>query len=151
MGLMYLFSGDACNLSPRYSNMDYIFGSAISSLDLLLVIISYDVACQWFTNLQSRIDSYWPEEIKPKEQLEIRPLIPKLHEPAHERLGHEQYSFNYAAGVGKTDGECPERIWSAHNALGNSTKNQGPGSRHDVLDDHFGFWNWEKYIKMGEC
>ena len=133
----------------RYANMDYIFGSAISALDLLFVIISYDVACQWFTNLRSRINSDWPDEIKPKQGLHIRPLIPKLHEPAHERAGHEQYSFNYGVGVGNTDGECPERIWSGHNALGNSTKTQGLGSRQDVLDDHFGFWNWEKYKSMG--
>ncbi|KDR67155.1 hypothetical protein GALMADRAFT_80104 [Galerina marginata CBS 339.88] len=26
----------------------------------------------------------------------------------------------------------------------------GPGSRHDLLDDHFGFWNYEKYIGMGK-
>jgi len=138
------------NVLDRYSNMDYIFGSTILALNLLFVIISYDVACQWFTNLQSHIDSDWPDEIKPKSQLHIRPLIPKLHEPAHERAGHEQFSFNYGVGVGNTDGECPERIWSGHNALGNSTKTQGPGSRHDVLDDHFGFWNWEKYKSMGK-
>jgi len=101
-------------------------------------------------NLHSHINKFWPEEIKPKEQLELRPLIPKLHEPAHTRDGHEQYSFNYAAGVGKMDGECPERIWSGHNALGNSTKTQGLGSRYDVLNNHFGFWNWEKYKKMGK-
>ena len=28
-------------------------------------------------------------------------------------------------------------------------KTQGPGSHHDVLDDHFGFWNWQKYIGLG--
>jgi hypothetical protein len=33
--------------------------------------------------------------------------------------------------------------------LGNATKTQGPGSRHDVLDNHFGFWNWLKYNTMG--
>ena len=38
----------------------------------------------------------------------------------------------------------------AHNALGNSTKTQGPGSRQDVLDDHFRFWNWLKYIGLGK-
>ena len=133
----------------RYCNMDYIFGSTISTLDLLFVIISYDVACQWFMNLLSRIKFDWPDEIKPKAQLHIQPLIPKLHKPAHERTNHEQFSFNYGVGVGNTDGECPERIWSGHNALGNSTKTQGPGSRHDMLDDHFGFWNWEKYKSMG--
>jgi len=45
--------------------------------------------------------------------------------------------------------ETPERVWAGHNALGNSTKTQGPGGRHDVLDDHFGFWNWLKYVRMG--
>ena len=34
--------------------------------------------------------------------------------------------------------------------LGNSTKTQGPGSRQDVLDDHFGFWNWQKYVGLGK-
>ena len=46
--------------------------------------------------------------------------------------------------------EAPERIWAGHNGLGNSTKTQGPGGRHDILDDHFGFWNWQKYVGMGK-
>ncbi|KDR84217.1 hypothetical protein GALMADRAFT_54716 [Galerina marginata CBS 339.88] len=79
----------------------------------------------------------------------LRPAIPKLHEPMHQTKGHHMYSFNYIPGVGLTDGECPERVWGPHNALGNSTKTQGPGSRQDVLDDHFAFWNWLKYINMG--
>lgn len=28
-------------------------------------------------------------------------------------------------------------------------KTQEPGSQQDVLDDHFGFWNWLKYIGLG--
>jgi len=44
--------------------------------------------------------------------------------------------------------ETPERVWAGHNGLGNSTKMQGPGGRHDVLDDHFSFWNWLKYIRL---
>ncbi|KAF8201853.1 hypothetical protein BJ912DRAFT_1054145 [Pholiota molesta] len=67
----------------------------------------------------------------------------------HNDKNHEQYSFNHVVGVGNTDGECPERAWAGHNGLGNATKTQGPGSRHDVLDDHFGFWNWRKYCNMG--
>ncbi|RDB23287.1 hypothetical protein Hypma_009705 [Hypsizygus marmoreus] len=108
----------------RYANMDYIFASALRDVVLPLVLISYDIACQW-------------------------PGIPKLHEPAHQQEGHEVYSFHNIPGVGLTDGECPERIWAGHNMLGNSTKTQGPGSRQDVLDDHFGFWNWQKYNTMG--
>jgi hypothetical protein len=46
--------------------------------------------------------------------------------------------------------EMPECVWAGHNRLGNSTKTQGPGVHHDVLDDHFGFWNWLKYIGIGK-
>lgn len=132
----------------RYSNMDYIFASAVKALQLLILAISYDIACQWFVNLFLRMNT-WPVELRPRPGLHIRPLIPKFHEPAHKDKDHEQYSFNYAEGVGLTDGECPERVWSGHNSLGSSTKTTGPGTRHDILDDNFGFWNWSKYIRMG--
>ena len=78
------------------------------------------------------------------------PAIPKLHEPMHGRKNHQVYSLNYIPGVGKSDMETPECVWVGHNGLGNSTKTQGPGSRHDMLDDHFSFWNWLKYIGLGK-
>ncbi|PPQ76365.1 hypothetical protein CVT24_008805 [Panaeolus cyanescens] len=115
----------------RYSNMDYIFASATKELlSLSIILISYDIACQWFKNLYSP--------------------IPKLHEPMHNQTeNHQQYSLNFIPGAGFSDLETPERVWSGHNALGNSTKTQGPGSRLDNLDDHFNWWNWLKYISMG--
>ncbi|KAF9470579.1 hypothetical protein BDN70DRAFT_777251, partial [Pholiota conissans] len=91
----------------------------------------------------------WPQEIRISPQINMVPLILKFHEPAHNDKNHEQYSFNLAIGMGNSDGEVPERAWAGHNGLGNATKTQGPGSRHDVLDDHFGFWNWKKYHNMG--
>jgi hypothetical protein len=130
--------------------MDYIFGSTIKDSELLEIDISYDVSCQWFINVLQHIISQWSEQIKLNPWLVLRPLIPKLHEPGHQKAGHEEFSFNFAPGVGLMDGECPECIWVEHNALRNATKTQGPGSRHDVLDDHFGFWNWLKYSSMGK-
>jgi hypothetical protein len=59
-------------------------------------------------------------------------------------------SLNFIPGVGKSDMEMPEHVWVAHNGLGNSIKTQGPGGRQDVLDNHFGFWNWLKYVGMGK-
>ncbi|KAF9470561.1 hypothetical protein BDN70DRAFT_902008 [Pholiota conissans] len=132
----------------RYANMDYIFASAVQSAQVSSIIISYDIACQWFKHLHERINSL-PAALHLDPKIKTRPLIPKFHEPAHEEKNHEQFSFNFATGVGKTDGEVPERVWAGHNGLGGSTKTQAPGSRHDVLDDHFGFWNWQKYCGMG--
>jgi len=137
--------------------MDYMFASAVAAavapLPLLpLLLISYDIACQWFTNLFKRMDERWPEELQAKLPTTTRiiPAIPKLHEPAHKAANHKVYSLNYIPGVGESDCKCPEHIWGPHNALGNSTKTMGPGSRQDTLDDHFSFWNWEKYVGMGK-
>ena len=135
--------------------MDYTFTSAVKaalapSPLVPLLLISYDIACQWFINLFKRMDERWPEELKLPLTTHIIPAIPKLHEPMHEAANHEIYSLKYIPGVGESDCECPERIWSPHNALSNSTKTMGPGSRQDVLDDHFSFWNWEKYVGIGK-
>ncbi|PPQ76859.1 hypothetical protein CVT26_001497 [Gymnopilus dilepis] len=132
----------------RYSNMDYIFGSVLQSILVAIVLISYDIMCQWFVNLFSRMRD-WPPEIKPNHSLNFIPAIPKLHYAMHEAADHEVFSLNLIPGAGLSDCKCPERVWAPHNPLGNSTKTQAPGSRHDVLDDHFGFWNWMKYVGMG--
>ncbi|KAF8868211.1 hypothetical protein CPB84DRAFT_1697097, partial [Gymnopilus junonius] len=129
--------------------MDYIFGSVLQYILVVAVLISYDVACQWFTNLFDCINKHWPDSIKPRPNTTLVPAIPKLHEPMHEQKDHEVYSLNLIKGVGLSDCECPERVWAPHNVLSNSMKTQGPGSRQDVLDDHFGFWNWLKYIGLG--
>lgn len=134
----------------RYANMDYIFGNAIrDGSPQIPVVISYDIACQWFTNLGKRMKENWPEHLQPTTSLSIRPQIPAFHEPGHGQAGHQEYSFKLTFGMGLTDGEGCERIWAANNALGNATKTQGPGSRQDVIDDHLGFWNWLKYSGMG--
>jgi hypothetical protein len=128
--------------------MDYVFASAIRQTMLLFILISYDIACQWFINLFERME-HWPPELHLSASTTFVPAIPKLHEPMHSAANHQMYSLNYIHGVGLSDLECPERFWSGHNAIGNSTKTQGPGSRHDVLDDQFSFWNWQKYTTMG--
>ena len=53
-------------------------------------------------------------------------------------------------GVGRTDGEGIERNWSEINRVANSTKEMGPGARHDTLDDHFGHHNFRKLVGLGK-
>lgn len=48
------------------------------------------------------------------------------------------------------DGEAPERGWSSANDLAYSTREMGPGSRRDTLDDCFGDTNWTKAVRMCE-
>ncbi|THU91203.1 hypothetical protein K435DRAFT_801462 [Dendrothele bispora CBS 962.96] len=71
-------------------------------------------------------------------------VIPKFHLSAHQEGCHLDFNLNYTPRVGTTDGEGVERGWAVTNTLASSTKVMGPGSRHDVLDDHFGSSNWIK-------
>lgn len=130
--------------------MDYTFALALREfVDVDDILISYDIACQWFANLESCISKFWPQELKPPVTFTAKPAIPKFHLPSHED-DHEEYSFNIIPGVGSTDGEGPERIWSFHNPLAASTKPMAPATRLLVLDDNFGFWNWMKYTGHGK-
>lgn len=77
-------------------------------------------------------------------------LVPKFHLPAHIESYNLMFSFNLTPGIGRTDGEAPERGWANINPVAQSTKEMGPGTRHDTLNDHFGNWNWKKVIGMGK-
>ncbi|TFK60998.1 hypothetical protein BDN72DRAFT_778739, partial [Pluteus cervinus] len=137
----------------RYANMDYLFLLSLSQeefQELLDVILSYDIACQWSLNLVARIRNYSKSiQIDEAKIKSITYLVPKFHLPAHIDRCQTQYSFNLHKLVGRTDGEAPERGWSHINPIALSTCEMGPGSRRDTLDDHFGDWNYKKTYKMG--
>ncbi|KAK7464176.1 hypothetical protein VKT23_006342 [Stygiomarasmius scandens] len=137
----------------RYASMDFAFAYSLKTfLVIFYLLLSYDIACQWFINLFSRMSEVWAEDMKPTQSLSLENVVPavgKFHEPAHLQKDHEQYSFNLIVGVGHSNGEGPERLWASHNALSYSTKPMAPGTRQDVLDDHFAAWNWGKLTNMG--
>jgi hypothetical protein len=111
-------------------------------------LVSYDIACQWFAKLQTR-QSEWPAHLQVLDGINLTPMIPAFHFPAHHSKGHDEFNPRLVVGNGTSDNEAPERIWGPHNALGNSTKTMGPETRHMVLDDAIGYWNWWKYIDHG--
>ncbi|KAG2354985.1 hypothetical protein BDR07DRAFT_1381828 [Suillus spraguei] len=76
-------------------------------------------------------------------------FVPKFHLPVHITKCQTSLSFNWSHWVGRTDGEAPEHGWSNINPVASSTKEMGPGSRWDTLDDHLGDWNWKKVVNLG--
>ncbi|KAJ3503439.1 hypothetical protein NLJ89_g8431 [Agrocybe chaxingu] len=111
----------------RYANMDYVFGSAIQRTSLLLILVSYDIACQWFINLFKRMFDHWPEDLRVPERTKLVPAIPKLHEPMHGAANHQMYSLNYSPGVGASDLEAKDQdhattfsISTSHTGIGSS-------------------------------
>jgi len=130
--------------------MDFLFLQSLHDTNLISIVVSYDVACQWSINLRERMNLY-PHQLQKTLDgiLNIIFLVPKFHLAAHIASCQIQYSFNLTRGVGRTDGEAPERGWSRFNNVATQTKEMGPGSRRDTLDDHFGDWNWKKTTGLG--
>ena len=130
--------------------MDYFFYSSLKNTSTKSIVASYDIACQWsrnfYTRMQAAFPASWPINCS---AVDLRFLVPKFHLPAHTEKCHRDFSFNYATHVGRTDGEAPERGWANINGLAYSTREMGPGSRQDTIEDHLGDWNWKKTIAMG--
>lgn len=127
--------------------MDYLFFSSLSTAGWITLVMSYDIVCQWSVNLWERMkDAIYRFDPETKN---ITFLVPKFHLPAHVSACQTAYSFNLTRNVGRTDGEAPERGWSDINPISSQTKQMGPASRRETIDDHFGDWNHQKVIGLG--
>ena len=118
--------------------MDYLFFSSLANTTFDRLVMSYDIACQWSVHLWERIAAY-PQHIQIGKVIIF--LVPKFHLPAHIAACQTAFSFNLTRGVGRTDGEAPEREWANINPVAAQTKQMGPASRCETIDDHFGDWN----------
>ncbi|KAJ7149525.1 hypothetical protein C8R43DRAFT_1128520 [Mycena crocata] len=110
--------------------------------------VSYDITCQWRVNLLKRMADI-PEHLRLKSDVVIQYGLPVWHAAAHESSCQVQNSLTYLDGVGRTDGEGIERVWSGLNPLAWATKEMGAGARHDALEDRIDHHNWEKNINQG--
>ncbi|KAK7007313.1 CxC2 domain-containing protein [Favolaschia claudopus] len=135
----------------RYANMDWIFLASIFGIALLLLAISYDIACQWKLHLAERA-----KRIAEKSEigvdldsLEVQFALPVWHANAHETSCQTDNSLTYASGVGRTDGEGIERTWATLNPISYSTKEMGEGARHDAIESKVDHINFEKNIDQG--
>ena len=131
--------------------MDYfVLSTLCTQPNLTRLMLSYDIACQWHKNLSSRMSTYPPTLRINLNHLSCTFLVLKFHLPAHIESCQTAFSFNLTKGAAWTDGEAPERTWGNVDPLAPSTKEMGPGSRRDTLDDHYRDWNHKKIIHMGK-
>jgi len=130
--------------------MDYLFFSSMSQVEFVELVMSYDIVCQWHKHLWERMlafPDYFHIDLDGKT---VTFLVPKFHLPAHVAGCQTSFSFNLTRGVGRTDGEAPERGWANINPVAPQTKVKGPASRWETIDDHMGDWNHQKLIGLGE-
>ncbi|KAF7314844.1 hypothetical protein MKEN_00958900 [Mycena kentingensis (nom. inval.)] len=132
-----------------FANIDYIFASILRHISVLLrLMISYDIACQWWKSLQARLRTLPPLIRLSVVFSMVRFVIPKMHIKAHTLACQLLFSLYLALGSGQTDGEGIERLWAMCGAVAASTKLSGPGARADQLDDHWSYWNWMKVVGL---
>ncbi|KAF8210714.1 hypothetical protein K438DRAFT_97234, partial [Mycena galopus ATCC 62051] len=130
----------------RYCNMDFILFSALLNMIIFYLILSYDIACQYSKSFWSRMQSL-PETMHLLiEAARVWFKVPNFHLPPHVPACHSPYSFHYMWGAGRTHGETIEQNWEFTNGAAASTKMMGVGTRHDTLEDLFGFHNWRRLV-----
>ena len=108
--------------------MDWVFACGLVHFaGILQVIISYDIACQWFISLQKRMKE-WPKDRQVPGNVELKPLVPAFHFPAHKDEDHEEYDTQLCESLGIADLEAIERLWAAIGMLGLATRTMAPAS-----------------------
>ncbi|KAJ7315615.1 hypothetical protein DFH08DRAFT_820537 [Mycena albidolilacea] len=133
----------------KIRNMDYIFASFLRYHDpLLFKFVSYDIVCVWWIHLMERL-----KELPPLVRcFLILPMIcfviPKMHIKGHGPGCGTLFSLNLKPGSGQTDGEGIKRPWSNIGGIAASTRIMGPGACHDMIDDHWSYWNWQKLVSL---
>lgn len=141
-------------LGPSYCNMDFMVASALRDRDVDEVVISYDIACQWYKNLAKRIrglpDSIQDNIARLLDADGVDFFVPKMHLSAHKAECYTKFSSNLREGNGRNCGEEPERVWSKGDDSANSTKEMRLYHRQDTLNTVFNQRNWGKLVHIGE-
>ncbi|KAJ7784192.1 hypothetical protein B0H16DRAFT_1446451 [Mycena metata] len=135
----------------RYSNMDYIIASALLVFSLMLLTMLYDIACQWKKNFADR-NTKLPRTLRlPLDNFTLQCALPVWHAGSHNEECEKDNSLSFKVGVGKSDGEGVERVWSVLNPAANHTKDAGRGQRADTLEDKIDNHNFLKNIGQGDA
>lgn len=136
-------------ICSRYCNMDFIVMAALAGLGLLMLTISYDIACQWKVNLAERVKKLPRHMQLPMDDIKLQCALPVWHASSHNGDCKEANSLSFKEGVGKSDGEGVERTWAVLNPAAYATKDAGIGQRADALEDWLDNHNYLKNIGQG--
>ena len=125
--------------------MDYLLDSSLSHHATDNVSVSYDVSCSYSVNAPSRWSKYGFNTFTDRD---ITWSIPMFHLNAHREMCRSVFSPYLLLYSGRLNGEGVERRWAMANGYAPATKEMGPGSRRDYLDDVFGDQNWAKVTRL---
>ncbi|TFK59879.1 hypothetical protein BDN72DRAFT_780133, partial [Pluteus cervinus] len=131
----------------RQVNMDFSLTEAISHtnvLGLVRAVTLYDINCQfWVYFMRRAIDKglFWPKDLM------FEPAIGLFHVHGHKEICNAQFSPSYIRGIGRTDGEVLETLWSTLNDGSRSVQTASLAHRAETLDDLMIDSNWKKLLR----
>ncbi|KAJ7066090.1 hypothetical protein C8F01DRAFT_1248138 [Mycena amicta] len=135
-----------------YANMDYILLHALGDTRVKLLVLSYDIACQWKQHLRERVLAIANDNgiLPDLSNFDILFALPVWHAAAHEINCQAAMSLSHAPGVGRTDGEGIKRTWATLNPISYARKEMGEGNRHDSIEDKIDHISFEKNVGQGD-
>ncbi|KAF9038738.1 hypothetical protein BJ165DRAFT_1531802 [Panaeolus papilionaceus] len=129
----------------KYCNMDYILFSSLSGINLQHVVITYDIACQWSHCLQTRMQDL-PTRLHIPDHVDVQVAVPSWHINGHGKSCQERYNVGYMPEVGRLCGDEIEQMWWTTNGLGVSVWEMSSPARHEVINDHWNYFNICKIV-----
>lgn len=129
--------------------MDYSLSNALNhnADGIPLVFVLYDVICQYGIHLEKRFRQ--SPHLSMPQNIVIQKGIGLFHVHGHKKECELRYSPTFIPGMGETDGEILEELWSSLNRSSMTTRTMSTSQRQETLDRHMNDWNWKKMITMG--
>ncbi|TFK87312.1 hypothetical protein K466DRAFT_491107 [Polyporus arcularius HHB13444] len=140
------------NEKPSFA--DFSLVSALQRyLELLLLLQSYDVNCQYLIRLLIRllkIEAMLPhlKTIKSVKLPELRGSVGSFHVRMHKLDCQTKQNPEFLPGFGRTWGDQTEHTWAKHNLDAPMTKEMTTGHRQDRMNDGFADTNITKVHDM---
>ena len=126
--------------------MDFAFVSAMNYIpSILLVLLLYDIMCQYWVHFLSRISGY----LDLKAPFEIKRGIGLFHVHGHIKECYPRYAPTFIPGAGMIDGEVIETLWNTLNHTASSARAMSWYHRQEYLDAHMADSNRKKLQRMG--
>ena len=132
----------------RQVNMDYAFINAVNYWCgiLTLVLLLYDVACQYYKKLWERMEKY--TLIALPADTELRFGIGLFHIHGHQNDCFAKFAPTFIDGVGEVAGEIGETTWPPLDEAAGSLRAMGTAHRQESIDLIMNDSNWKKHIRM---
>ncbi|KAF7974577.1 hypothetical protein HWV62_11954 [Athelia sp. TMB] len=134
------------------ANIDFIVFSVLFGLTIRMLVLSYDICCQWSKNLHKRIPQL-PTALQPTNP-DLIPqatlVLPKMHLHNHSNDCQINFNLNYIRHSAQCNCEDCERYWAWQNPASMSLREMTDGARYKVLSDQAAAFNWWKITTFDE-